>query len=351
MTRDLAMLLVGWALGVLALGFLHGELQLGWAFTTALVGAIGLRKVLTRSTGVFPTFLALPLEAGFAAVGVLLAAWVTLVQYPVAYWVLRWRPAVAVALVTAVLGVGLATVIYTHRRLAAEISARELRLAQTQQAALEAQLRALQAQINPHFLFNALNTLAEVVHEDADLAEDLVADLAHMMRYALRSSMGQVPLGEELEVVDRYLRLERARLGERLSVEVEVEPEARALSVPGLILQPLVENAVQHAVAARREGGSVFVQVVRAGAGVAIRVEDDGPGIPAEVIAALSGAPTERPLGTGGAGGGLSSVHRRLSLAYADAPGLQVTERPGGGTRIELLLPVEPAPPAAVEEA
>jgi sensor histidine kinase YesM len=176
------------------------------------------------------------------------------------YALLRRDELIVATLSIALVSVGVAALVETHRRLAAIIAAREQELASERRATVEAQLRALQAQIRPHFLFNTFNALSELIHQDADAAEDLVLDLAHLLRYSLRSSeQGGVPLADELEATRRYLRIEQARLGERLRVQIEEPPDLHSEIVPALVLQPLVENAVQHAVATRSEGGTVHI--------------------------------------------------------------------------------------------
>ena len=132
-------------------------------------------------------------------------------------------------------------------------------LATHQRLALESRLAALSAQINPHFLFNTLNTLAELIHQDEDRAEDLVTDLAAMMRYALQSSAGRVPLTEELEVVRKLLRIQQVRLGDWLRWTVEDSVGLSDVLIPGLLVQPLVENAVRHAIRAPSGGRSGHV--------------------------------------------------------------------------------------------
>ena len=202
-------------------------------------------------------------------------------------------------------------------------------------AAVEAKLRALQAQIRPHFLFNTFNALSELIHEDPDAADDLVTDLAHLLRYSLRSSAeGEVPLSAELDAIARYLRIERARFGDRLQVAVDVPSALLEHRVPGLILQPLVENAVQHGIAPRSEGGSIRISARAGSDGLVLVVEDDGPGLPPEVI---DGSATG--LGTGGHGGGFANVRHRLGLRFGGAARLDAVAVPTGGTRIEMHLP------------
>ncbi|MCO4774027.1 MAG: histidine kinase, partial [Deltaproteobacteria bacterium] len=251
------------------------------------------------------------------------------------YSLLRRDELLLATLAITLLSVGVASLVETHRRLAAVIANREQELAAERRAAVEAQLRALQAQIRPHFLFNTFNALSELIHEDADAADALVTDLAHLLRYSLRSSAdGEVPLRDEMDAIARYLRIEGARLGDRLDVDVQIDPSLLDEMVPGLILQPLVENAVQHGIAVRPEGGKLLIRGDRIDTGLLLSVEDDGPGMPAELTVP---GPTSR--GTGGHGGGFANVRRRLGLRFGDASRLDVLRVAAGGTRIEMHLP------------
>ena len=339
---DVAYAPMATALALLLLWFLHGIWQPWWALACGLGTGVVLRRVVAQAYAAFPPFLCRPLDAGVVMVGTFLGSWATLAGYPLPYWVLRWREALTLPAAAALLGMGIAAVVYTFRRLQLEIEDREARLAALREAELRARLRALQAQINPHFLFNALNSLAEMVHGDADEAEQMVGDLAHLLRYSLRSSAsGMVTLDQEMASVRRYLRLEGVRLGDRLRVEEHIADDVATAELPGLVLQPLVENAVKHAVAPRPEGGIVRVEARRDGDGVTVVVEDDGPGLGETELARYGGddggteAPAA-PVGTGGAGGGLASAQQRLTLARRGR--LRVGRSELGGTRIELRL-------------
>jgi signal transduction histidine kinase len=186
---------------------------------------------------------------------------------------------------------------------------RQLREKERQEAQLlalttEAELRALKAQINPHFLFNTLNTIASLIHTNPEQAEVTVERLAEMFRYVLNGSERQlVPLEEELAFVDGYLEIERARFGKRLCVTREVAPEALDVPVPSLVLQPLVENAVRHG---RSSDGSIelVIRVTSRGDEVLIAIADKGPGMP-------SGYRVDS-----GWGVGLRNVNERLCRTY-----------------------------------
>jgi len=307
-------------LGSLLLGFVGGALP---------------PLLLAPAWGDLPAFLRRPLEGAVAGIGVLLVSASTVASRGVLYSLLRRDELIISTVSVALLSVGVASLVETHRRLAAVIATREQELAAERRAAVEAKLRALQAQIRPHFLFNTFNALSELIHEDPDAADDLVTDLAHLLRYSLRSSAeGEVPLSAELDAIARYLRIERARFGDRLQVAVDVPAGLLEHRVPGLILQPLVENAVQHGIAPRSEGGSIRISARAGSDGLVLVVEDDGPGLPPEVI---DGSATG--LGTGGHGGGFANVRHRLGLRFGGAARLDAVAVPTGGTRIEMHLP------------
>ncbi len=346
LTVDLLSAAGGSVLAAGLLWYLHGAWQPGRALICGIVSGILLRRAVRPSYATFPSYLRRPLGIGVVLLGTIVAAWATMVREPSSYWLLRWREAVTLPILAAALGVGLAGVIYSHARMRREIEEARARAAALREENLRARLRALQAQINPHFLFNAFNALAELTHDDPAVAEQLVGDLAHLLRYSLRSSAeGVVSLAQELEAVRRYLRVETARLGDRLAVEEWIDADALDAPLPGLLLQPLVENAVQHGVATRTEGGLVTITAKRSEEGLHITVQDDGPGLPDEVREALeraSGEAALRPVqlggGTAGAGGGLANVVQRLALRYRGAARIEVFDS-DPGTRVELRIP------------
>jgi signal transduction histidine kinase len=203
---------------------------------------------------------------------------------------------------------------------------------------VRAELRALQAQVNPHFLFNTLNSIAALISENPAAAEDLTTRLADVFRYALTASRRElVPLGEELQFVRTCLTIEQVRFGERLRVVERIEPGLADMLVPALLLQPLVENAVRYAVSPSERGGTVRIEIARSDDSLHVLIADDGPGFD----------PGEAPRGTGV---GLESVRERLRLA-GEGHALELDTAPGRGTRIGLTLPLHrsarPAPAAA----
>lgn len=206
----------------------------------------------------------------------------------------------------------------------------ELRAEQAQREALRAQLKALQARTNPHFLFNSLNTVAGLIEEEPRKAERVLEQLSSLCRYCLKGSRAEwVRMEEELAAVKDYLDVEGVRLGSRLQASVEVEPGAEAVLVPPLLLQPLVENAVYHGVAHRKEGGRVEVRVSRNHSNMVMTAVDDGPG---------SGHSRHRGTGTS-----LADLRQRLKLIYGDRASLDAGDADEGGYRAEIRIPVDRA--------
>lgn len=216
---------------------------------------------------------------------------------------------------------------------AAALVAAQLELAsleEQEERLARAELRALRAQISPHFIYNALAAVASYIHTRPDEARELLTDFAEFTRYAFRRQGPYVTLADELHYVEKYLNLERARFGDRLTVRLEVAPEILATVLPVLTLQPLVENAVRHGVEAGRGG---LVEIVGHDLGVDARltVRDDGQGMePAAAVAALEGR-------SGGIG--LANVDRRLRTSFGDGYGLTVRSSPGAGTEVVLAVP------------
>jgi two-component system LytT family sensor kinase len=192
-----------------------------------------------------------------------------------------------------------------------------------------AELRALRAQISPHFIYNALAAVAAFIHSRPEEARELLIEFSEFIRYAFARQRPYVTLADELQYVEKYLRLEQARFGERLRVRVQVDPEVLQAVVPVLSLQPLVENAVRHGVESRPGGGLVSIEGIDLGSDVELRVCDDGGGIdPERAAEALAGR---------GPGIGLGNVHGRLRSTFGDDYGLAVEN--GEGTTVVMTLP------------
>jgi len=198
---------------------------------------------------------------------------------------------------------------------------------------MEAELRALRAQISPHFIYNALAAIASFVRTDPERARELLLEFADFTRYALRRGGVFTTLAEELRNVERYLVLEQARFGDRLRISLLIAPEVLPVTVPYLAIQPLVENAVRHGLAGKEGGGHVTITAADEGAHASIWIEDDGVGSdPQEIRAALDGRPERDSLGLG-------NVDARLRQVYGDDFGLVVETQVGAGTRVGFRVP------------
>jgi signal transduction histidine kinase len=204
---------------------------------------------------------------------------------------------------------------------------RELRAAQLQSLLNQAQLDALRSQLNPHFLFNSLHSIAELVHQDPKLAEQLIVRLGELLRRALESSKSTDPtLEQELDFIRGYVEIEQMRLGDRLRVTWDVEPDALSARVPGLILQPLVENAIQHGIAPTAMPGALTIRARRSAGFLEIEIRDSGPG--------LSPSAGSRPQGIG-----IANTRARLQALYGDRHGFELRQE--DGLVVSLRIPAD----------
>ncbi len=201
---------------------------------------------------------------------------------------------------------------------------------------LEARLDALQRQINPHFLFNTLNSIASLIRSKPELARQMIVKLGNILRVLLRERDAFVPLEEELTFTDDYLDIEVIRFGEKLRVVKEIAPATLQVVVPSMLLQPLIENSIKHGLEPRISGGTIVLRSRLEGERLVIEVEDDGVGIePATTIAApVSGLVRE------GSGIGMRNVRERMEVLYGDDAQVEMVSRPGRGTRVRLVMPV-----------
>ncbi|MGH3671735.1 MAG: sensor histidine kinase [Pseudonocardiaceae bacterium] len=197
-----------------------------------------------------------------------------------------------------------------------------------------AEVRALRAQISPHFIYNALTTISSCVRTDPEEARELLMEFAEFTRYSFRAAGEFTTLAEELNNIDRYLILEKARFGERLGVRLQIAPEVLPVVLPFLALQPLVENAVRHGLAGKPGGGTVSVIAEDSGSDCVISVEDDGIGMDPD---RLREEMTDSHVT--GAHVGLGNVHDRLRGAFGDECGLVVETGPGMGTKVSMRVP------------
>jgi two-component system LytT family sensor kinase len=218
---------------------------------------------------------------------------------------------------------------------------RQSREALLLQQVAEAELRALRAQINPHFLFNSLNSIANLIMTNPGRAEAMTLRLARVFRYLLaHSSRPLTSIREEIDFLRSYLEIEEARFGHRLRVEIDVAPEVALERIPSLILQPLVENALKHSLAPKPEPGHLWVSARAQGDHICLKVEDDGIGVVA--LAQMNGSrSSSRALDTRGqsTGIGLTNVAQRLTTLYQDQAHISLEPRETGGTRVTVLVP------------
>jgi signal transduction histidine kinase len=259
-----------------------------------------------------------------------------LVFYLFPLFVLRdLRQALTVGAMNAVLALVVGFVVHVYEalrwRLAEslrEVEEVRLREAQLREQAARAELAALQARINPHFFFNTLNTISALAEDEPRRAAEIVQTLAELFRYTFKvAESGPVPLAEELDFVGRYLDIEQARFGDRLRVNRDVRTEALSVPVPGLILQPLVENAVGHGIAPLRHGGTLRIAARFSEGMLVVEVSDDGRGLP----------PGIDPVRVGH---GLDNVRQRLVTMYPGAGALELGPGPGGrGTMARIRIP------------
>jgi two-component system LytT family sensor kinase len=200
---------------------------------------------------------------------------------------------------------------------------------------IEAELRALRAQISPHFVYNSLTAIASFTRTDPDRARELLVEFADFTRYALRRGGEFATLSDELRNTERYLVLEQARFGDRLRISLRVAPEVLPIAVPFLVVQPLVENAVRHGLEGAAQIVTVSISAVDGGPDALITVEDDGAGSDPNVIRAA----LESDAGARGGAVGLGNVDARLRQVYGDPYGLVIETAPSAGTKVSFRVP------------
>ncbi|MEO6529443.1 MAG: sensor histidine kinase, partial [Specibacter sp.] len=197
----------------------------------------------------------------------------------------------------------------------------------------EAEVRALRAQISPHFIYNSLNAIASFINTDPERARDLVVEFADFTRYSFRRHGDFTTLAEELRCIDRYLLLENARFGDRLQVSLRIAPEVLSTVIPFLSLQPLVENAVRHGLEAKVGKGLVQISARDLGAFTEVTIEDDGVGMDPEQLRLVLAGQHD------GTHVGLRNVDARLRQVYGDEHGLTVDTGIGHGMLITMTVP------------
>jgi two-component system LytT family sensor kinase len=218
----------------------------------------------------------------------------------------------------------------------------QIKLEEQERLLLQARMVALQNQINPHFLFNTLNSVSSLVRFDPDTAREMIIKLANILRRLLKSSDAFVPLSDELEFIDNYLDIEVVRFGRnKLQVLKELDPASLEVMIPSMLLQPLVENSIKHGLSSKIGGGRIYLRSQLADDHLIIEVEDDGVGMGSAIL-------LEKPTGLGGTGIGMANVAERLKVLYGDAAKMTIDSPEGNGTLVRLRLPVLPTEDANV---
>jgi two-component system LytT family sensor kinase len=209
----------------------------------------------------------------------------------------------------------------------------QIKLEEQERLLLHARMEALQNQINPHFLFNTLNSISSLVRLDPDTAREMISKLATILRRLLNTTDSFVPLREEVEFIDNYLDIEVVRFGEdKLRVVKELAPESLDVMVPAMLLQPLVENSIKHGLASKVEGGSIHLRSRLSDSGLVIEVEDDGVG--------MAATRTHEAGSARGSGIGMANVSERLQVLYGDTARMTIDSGEGKGTLVRIRLPL-----------
>ena len=228
---------------------------------------------------------------------------------------------VAAVYSTTVLCVGLTLKVWNSTR-------NEWKIEEQQRLLIEARLASLTSQINPHFLFNTLNSVASLIRSDRDTAREVVFKLSTILRHRLQKQDTFSPLREEIALIDDYLSIEVVRFQDKLKIVKEFEHETLSVLVPSMLLQPLVENSIKHGLGPKVGGGTIWLSSALRNRRLQIEIEDDGVGIPVERMPDIFHR-----------GIGLSNVQERLEVLYGNEFHLMMEPRPGGGTRIRVQLP------------
>jgi two-component system, LytTR family, sensor kinase len=208
------------------------------------------------------------------------------------------------------------------------------KLDESKQALAKAEVRMLRAQISPHFLYNALNSISSLIRTDPERARELLQEFADFTRYSFRTSGQFTTLAEELRNIDRYLTIQAQRYAERLNVRIKIAPEVLGVVVPFLVLQPLVENAVQHGISPKPGGGTVTVVAQDNGNEALISVEDDGVGMDADRLFA-----DLRDAHKTGSHVGIGNINQRMRSVFGDEYALMAETAPGAGMKVILRVP------------
>jgi len=272
----------------------------------------------------FPLFALAAFEVGL----------IEMANFVPSHWVFSIHPGnvgyMALVVLSSVMCVAIAVKIWNNTRI-------EMNLEQNQQLLLKARMDALTSQINPHFLFNTLNTVSSLIRFDPDMARGVVLKLSNILRRLLRKHETFVPLRDEIDFIDDYLDIEVIRFGrDKLQMFKEIDEETLGAFIPSMLLQPIIENSIKHGLAPRLEGGQIHLRAHLRDGRLAIEIEDNGMGMS-----------PERLLEVYGGGIGISNVHERLRLLYGDQFQMDIRSQEGEGTQIKIEIPelaaVEPA--------
>jgi len=269
------------------------------------------------SWAMLPLFACATLEMGLIALGKATAAhrWIFSLQTNNPGYVL-------LVILSSVMCVAMPIKIWNNTRI-------EMNLEQNQQHLLKARMDALTSQINPHFLFNTLNTVSSLIRFDPDMARGVVLKLSNILRRLLRKHDTFVPLREEIEFIDDYLDIEVIRFGrDKLQIFKDIDGATLDIFVPSMLLQPIIENAIKHGLAPRLEGGQIHLRARLQDGRLMIEIDDNGVGMSRERLNEVYGG-----------GIGISNIHERLRLLYGDQFGMDIRSQPGEGTQIRIEIP------------
>lgn len=310
---------------------------LPWALATPLVIHLVRRYPIVRGISLHTTCVHL---AAFATISAIYECWSTVLQMAFNPWGNRtwptfvdtWTVSLIYQILTLVIVYALivtATYLIDARENVARQAAEAARL---NEELSKAQLAALRRQIEPHFMYNALNSIAGLVRDHLnDAAVSMIVGLSEFLRRSSQDShRSQVALQEEVEYLQRYLDIQKVRFGERLRVSVDIPAELLGAQVPNLLLQPLVENAIKHGISKRIAGGTVRILGSRRGSHLCLSVYNDGPGLPPDGEADRGGV-------------GLRNLRTRLQILHGDDSGLQLRRAQPGGVEVVVTLPYSEA--------
>jgi signal transduction histidine kinase len=322
----------------ISLFFTQMIVWLPWALATPLVIQLG-RRYPPSLTSPLPRW---PLHfAAAALIGLVTAVWNAALERLLDPWadprpppafIAQWLPKFYYGVLSSLLLYAFILTVDFVLQSRQRIARQETEAARLSDQLSRAQLEALRRQIEPHFMFNALNSIAGLVRDSRnDAAVEMIVALSDFLRHAAEdSTRPQVPLAQEVEHLLQYLQIQKARFAERLQVTLSIPPELLAMQVPSLILQPLVENAIKHGISKRVQGGQIQVAAARADGMLSLRVDNDGPGLPPDFETTRVGI-------------GISNLRNRLQILYGTGFQLLLRNRDAGGVQVSILLPLAEA--------